>query len=213
MDDFSAHDHWKRMRFKRNKVYVAVDSNQVPIVDKDKVLIKYQLDQSHQYWVHPSSVHDLDEPVQEKQTAPPAPPSPEPADPDTIAIYTDGACSGNPGPAGIGVVMVYKDHRKEIARHIGRGTNNIAELEAVRFALEAVKNRNLPVVVHTDSRYVWGLLSQGWKGKQNQAIIEKIRSLMKHFANLRFVKVKGHAGHPENERADLLAVSAIASQQ
>lgn len=209
MDDFSTHDHWKRMRFKRNKVYLAVDQNQNPIIRKGKVLIKYQIDQAHQYWVHPKSVHELDEAKADPPPSPEPAPSQAPTDPEAIAIYTDGACSGNPGPAGVGVVMVYKDHRKELSRFIGMGTNNIAELEAVRLALETVKNRDLPVVVHTDSRYVWGLLSKGWKAKENQAIVAKIRATMKHFSDLHFVKVKGHAGHPENERADRLAVAAI----
>mgnify|MGYP000108709904 CR=1 FL=1 len=66
-----------------------------------------------------------------------------------------------------------------------------------------------PVVVHTDSRYAWGLLTQGWKAKQNQELVEEIREVMMQFSNLRFVKVKGHAGHPENERADRLAVAAV----
>ena len=128
---------------------------------------------------------------------------------DAICIYTDGACSGNPGPAGIGIVMRYKDDTKEISRYIGQATNNVAELEAIRVGLAAVKNPKLPVIVFTDSSYALGLLSRGWKAKQNQSLVEAVRNMMGKFKQLRFVKVKGHAGHPDNERADRLAVKAI----
>jgi ribonuclease HI len=210
MNDFNAHTHWKRMRFKRNKVWVALDEDQKLRVEKGKVRVKYQLEQSHQYWVHADRVYELDAPMVDQNSGTPSvPPACEDHEPEAIAIYTDGACSGNPGPAGIGVVMVYKGHRKEIARHIGVATNNIAELEAVRLGLEAVKNRDLPVHVYTDSRYTWGLLSRNWKATENIALIEKIRRLTQSFRQLHFIKIKGHAGHPENERADRLAVSAI----
>ncbi len=209
------------MRFKRNKVWVALDERGQPRVDKGKVLIKYQLDQEHQYWVHRESVRPLDEaqPDSNSQASTPrgcpdsisgpTDPSGPDAQPEAIQIYTDGACSGNPGPSGIGAVLQYKRHQKEISRSIGLATNNIAELAAVKAALEAVKNRTLPVVVYTDSSYVLGLLARGWKAKQNQELVEEIRQLTRRFKHLRFAKVKGHAGHPGNERADQLAVKAI----
>ena len=109
----------------------------------------------------------------------------------------------------IGIVLLYQGHRKEISRSIGMATNNIAELQAIKVGLESVNNRNLPVVLFTDSTYSLGLLTQGWKAKQNQELVQQVRALVKRFKNLRFVKVKGHAGHPENERADRLAVAAI----
>jgi ribonuclease HI len=221
MGDTTRHPDWKRMRFKRNKVWVALDENGQPRIEEGKVLIKYQLDQAHQYWVHQNSVRPLDETLPEPndkshRAAGPNPPQDQEPPPPHIAespggihIYTDGACSGNPGPAGIGVVMQYGRHRKEISRPIGTATNNIAELEAVRTALLAVKNRSLPVVIHTDSSYVLGLLDRGWKAKLNRSLVDETRNLTRRFARLRFVKVKGHAGHPENERADQLAVRAI----
>ena len=73
----------------------------------------------------------------------------------------------------------------------------------------AVKNRQLPVIVFTDSAYALGLLTKGWKAKQNQELVADIRELVSSFKQIRFVKVKGHAGHPENERADQLAVESI----
>ena len=105
--------------------------------------------------------------------------------------------------------MRYKTHQKKISRYIGLATNNIAELEAIRVGLEEIKNKNLAVRVFTDSSYALGLLSKGWKPKKNQELVAKIRLLMDQFKDLAFIKVKGHAGHPENECADQLATSAI----
>lgn len=222
------HLHWKRMRFKRNKVWMAVDAQQHPLLEHGKALIKFQLDQPHEYWVHPASIRPLT--PQENGTQPGAPTrrraaaSPKtiaPAHPNvtpeecrnSVCVFTDGACSGNPGPAGIGVVLRYKGHQKEISRYIGRATNNIAELEAIRTGLLAVKDRKRPVIVFTDSSYAYGLLSGGWKAKQNRELVEEIRALAQSFHALRFVKVKGHAGHPENERADHLAVAALGTSR
>ena len=222
MEDNTAAPNWKRMRFKRNKVWMAVDAQERPLIENGKALIKYQLDQPHQYWVHPDSIKPLDEdvPTQKapsgRRTArrasqndgePDAPP--DATQDGAIQIYTDGACSGNPGPAGIGIVLLYKGHRKEISRYIGIATNNIAELKAIQAGLESVKNRDLPVILYTDSSYSVGLLTKGWKAKQNQELVQQVKSLVSGFNHLRVVKVKGHAGHPENERADRLAVKAI----
>ena len=209
------------MQFKGNKVWLAVDTAEKPIIKAGKQLIKYQLDQPHEYWVHPAKVIPLDKggrksagtkrtPATNRSRPTPAKVSPTTcSDENVICIYTDGACSGNPGPAGIGVVMRYKGKRKEISRYLGVGTNNIAELEAIRAGLLAVKNRQLPVMVFTDSNYALGLLSKGWKAKQNQELVAEIRKLITTFKQVGFVKVKGHAGDPENERADRLAVESL----
>lgn len=212
------HPHWKRMHFKNNKVWMAVDAQDKPMLEKGKVLIKYQLDQPHEYWVHPTNVLPIEssqtqnaprktQRPENKSTVPKRIPDQERA--NAICIYTDGACSGNPGPAGIGVVMRYKEKQKEISRYIGKATNNIAELEAIKTALLAVKNRKLPVLIYTDSSYALGLLTKGWKAKQNVALVAEIRKLAGSFKMLEFIKVKGHAGDPDNERADRLAVQAI----
>ncbi|MCP4446512.1 MAG: ribonuclease HI [Myxococcales bacterium] len=130
---------------------------------------------------------------------------------DAIIIYTDGACSRNPGPAGIGAVIVNGDDRKEISEFLGTGTNNIAELTAIGRALELVPeaDRQRMVVVHTDSSYSIGVLDKGWKAKANTELIMGIRAQIKEFGALQFVKVKGHAGIPENERCDELATTAV----
>ncbi len=213
------------MRFKRNKVWMAVDSEERPVLENGKALIKYQLDQPHEYWVHPTSVLPLDNNPPNQETSPTSKKKPakgptsnlrasgvnDALKAGAIEIYTDGACSGNPGPAGIGVVLLYKGHRKEISQYIGMATNNIAELKAIKVGLESVRNRDLPIVLYTDSSYSLGLLTRGWKAKQNQELVQKVRLLVNRFKNLHFVKIKGHAGHPENERADRLAVEAIQS--
>jgi ribonuclease HI len=214
-------DQWKRMRFKNNKVWMALDEQGAPRLKDGKGLIKYQLDQPHEYWVPRDKIRALDAPVEKSASRTPRRPK-GPVKPsgddgvdceNGICIYTDGACSGNPGPAGIGVVMRYKGHHKEIARYLGVATNNVAELEAIRTALLAVKNRRIPVILHTDSRYAWGLLTQNWKARQNQDLVRQIRELMTTFENLRLVHVRGHAGNPENERADRLAVAAVESRK
>ena len=98
---------------------------------------------------------------------------PDSEDPDCIRIYADGASSGNPGPSGIGVLLRYREHEKEISRNIGLGTNNIAELEAIRTGLLEVKNPDLPVRVYTDSGYAYGLLTLGWKARKNEAACQR----------------------------------------
>lgn len=126
-----------------------------------------------------------------------------------VIAYADGACSGNPGPAGLGVVLLDGKDRLEISEYLGEGTNNIAELTAIKVALELVKNRRLPVRVHTDSAYAIGVLSEGWKVKQNKELVASIQELMRDFPDLRLVKVRGHSGDPRNERVDQLARDAI----
>jgi len=125
-----------------------------------------------------------------------------------VDIYTDGACSGNPGPAGIGVVILDGGKRRELSEYLGTGTNNIAELMAIVRALEEVP-RDRTIVLHADSSYALGLLGKGWKAKANQEIVERMRTLARDFRDLRLVKVDGHAGVAENERADELARTAI----
>jgi ribonuclease HI len=201
------------MRFRKNKVWVEAGSNGRPLQKDGRVRIKYQLDQPHEYWVNRRNVSSIPEATED---APPEPPSREyaesPADSAAgrvLHMYTDGASSGNPGPSGIGVVLQYGRHRKEISEFIGEATNNIAELRAIQRGLAAVKNKRLPVRIYTDSSYAHGVLSLEWKPKKNMGLITAIRRSMAAFADLKLVKVRGHCGVEENERADELATSAI----
>ena len=124
-----------------------------------------------------------------------------------IRIYTDGASSSNPGPSGIGVLFIYGEKKKEISSYIGKTTNNVAELTAVKVALEKLKRFDLPVRIFSDSTYVIGVLTKNWNAKANQQLIIEIKNLIKKFQDIAFIKIKGHAGIKENEVADFLATS------
>jgi ribonuclease HI len=137
-----------------------------------------------------------------------------------INIYTDGACSGNPGPGGWGAILKAGINEKELSGGEILTTNNRMELMAAIQALEALK-RPCRVHLYTDSKYVQKGISQwlaGWKAKnwktadkkpvKNQDLWEELDRLI-NMHDVTFHWVKGHAGHPENERADRLAVAAI----
>jgi ribonuclease HI len=126
-----------------------------------------------------------------------------------IIVYADGACSGNPGPAGAGVVLLDGKSRRELSHFIGIGTNNIAELTAIELAAQAIADRERPVRIHTDSQYAIGVLTKGWKAKANVELIARLRALLAGFADLELRYVPGHAGVALNERADALAVQAV----
>lgn len=128
---------------------------------------------------------------------------------DAIHVWTDGACTGNPGPAGLGVVIVDGGKHTEISEYLGEGTNNIAELTAILRGLEKVADKSRPTIVYSDSQYSIGLLTLGWKAKKNIDLVEEIRAVCREFKDLRFVKVAGHAGIPLNERVDQLARDAV----
>lgn len=132
--------------------------------------------------------------------------------PDAVHVWTDGACTGNPGPAAIGVVVIDGSARREVGEFLGEGTNNIAELTAIERGLSLVADKARTVVVYSDSAYAIGLLSKNWKPKANVELVGRIRKLTAQFGDLRFVKVPGHAGVPENERCDELARTAILSR-
>jgi ribonuclease HI len=136
-----------------------------------------------------------------------APPPKAPS--DAIQVWTDGACTGNPGPAGLGAVIIDGAERVELSEYLGEGTNNIAELTAILRGLQAVKDRTRTVIVYSDSEYSIGLLTKAWKPKKNVELIAELRELCRSFCDLRFVKVAGHAGIPLNERTDQLARDAI----
>ena len=135
------------------------------------------------------------------------------AEPDVIHIFTDGACSGNPGPAAWGAVLIFNNHIKEFSEFIGDATNNIAELTAIKSALEKVKDRDIPIKVYVDSDYSIGVLTKDWKIKANKNLISEIRKLIKSFKDISFQKVDGHTGIKFNERADKLARLAIKQHQ
>lgn len=136
-----------------------------------------------------------------------------------IEVYTDGAAKGNPGPGGYGIVMRFGKHEKELSQGYRRTTNNRMELLALIVALEQLKTNEHPIVVYSDSKYVIDSITQNWvqgwvkkgfKGKKNKDLWLRYLAVSKNL-KLRFVWVKGHNGHPENERCDQLAVAAAES--
>ena len=212
MNDQHLKTDWKRMSFKGNKVWAQTDTNGRLLIEKGKVLIKYNLKQDYEYRVKKDSLYPEDQAVPAgKKTAETIKKSVRETDlPDNcIKIYTDGASSGNPGPAGIGILLIYGENRKEISKFIGTATNNIAELTAIKVALKKLKRVDLPVRIFSDSSYSIGVLTKNWKPKKNQDLVFEIKKLMNRFSDLAFIKVKGHSGIKENEVADFLATSAI----
>ncbi len=137
-----------------------------------------------------------------------------------IIMYTDGAASGNPGPGGYGTILMSGPHRKELSQGYRLTTNNRMELMAVIVGLETLKNPNSDVTIYSDSKYVIDSVQKGWvfnwvkkgfKGKKNPDLWQRFLKIYpKH--RIKFIWVKGHAGNPENERADQLAVLASQSK-
>ncbi len=135
---------------------------------------------------------------------------------EVIEIFTDGACSGNPGPGGWGVLLRWNGHEKELSGGQEETTNNRMEMMAVIEGLEALKKPS-KVSLYTDSQYVQRGVTEwmdGWKAKgwpkriKNKDLWLQIDSLIQ-LHDVEFHWVRGHSGHAENERVDKLAVAAI----
>lgn len=133
-----------------------------------------------------------------------------------INIYTDGASSGNPGPGGFGVILHSGKHYKEISEGYRKTTNNRMELLAVITGLESIKNPGQEIMIYSDSKYIIDSVEKKWvfnwvrtnfKDKKNKDLWLRFLEVYKQH-QIRFTWVKGHNGHPENERCDELAVQA-----
>lgn len=136
-------------------------------------------------------------------------PAPTKAAPGEALVYADGACSGNPGPSGIGVVLVTTTERRELSEFLGEGTNNIAELTAILRAAEAFPEGCDRLSVYTDSSYSIGVLAKGWKAKANVELIRKVKAALALLPAVDLHHVRGHRGVVLNEAADRLAVQAV----
>jgi ribonuclease HI len=137
-----------------------------------------------------------------------------------VTIYADGACLGNPGPGGYGVVLLYGDHRKEISGGFRLTTNNRMEILAAIIGLEALKAR-CRVTLYSDSQYLVNAMQLGWaarwrannwlRNKREKALNPDLWERLLHCVeslDVEFRWLRGHAGDPENERCDQLAMAA-----
>lgn len=133
-----------------------------------------------------------------------------------VHIYTDGSARGNPGPGGYGVVMISGKHHKEMSAGFRKTTNNRMELLAVIVALKSLKMKGLFVTIHTDSKYVCEAVEKKWvfgwaqknfKGKKNADLWKQFLEIYPN-QHISFRWIKGHNGHTENERCDVLATAA-----
>jgi ribonuclease HI len=139
-----------------------------------------------------------------------------------VELFTDGACSGNPGPGGYGAILRYNGHERELSAGYKQTTNNRMELLAVITGLESLKEK-CRVTVYSDSKYIVDAVTQGWarrwranrwmRNKKEAALNPDLWDRLLHLLEIHDVKfnwVRGHAGHAENERCDALAVAAAA---
>jgi len=230
---------WRRSWFKNGKVWVECDASGQPIERDGKVIFAYKKGDKRTYTTALTRLRPIDgSGAEEGEVAIPPQAAPRAANkpiasaaknsgkrgndeifggsrvdvenPDAIHLWSDGACSGNPGPAGAGTVLLFGDRRKEMSTWLGEGTNNVAELVAVLQGLEALR---VPVrrklVVHTDSQYVIGVVARGWKARANEALVQKLRDHLDGIGGVVWHWVRGHEGIELNERCDALARQAI----
>jgi len=230
---------WRRSWFKNGKVWVECDSDGQPIDRDGKVVFAYKKGDKRTYTTALSRLRPVEGSVAEEGDVAIAPKPSQGAasrsrsvasassvkrvddeilggsradveNPAAIHLWSDGACSGNPGPAGAGTVLLFGDRRKEMSTWLGEGTNNVAELVAVLQGLEALR---LPVrrklVVHTDSQYVIGVLARGWKARANGELVQQLREHLEGISGVVWHWVRGHEGVELNERCDELARLAI----
>lgn len=223
---------WVRAKLREQRVYVrATDDGQLD-VRGGRVEVRYRPHDGRKYDASPRNLSSVEGDLLPDDTCGPvqaagaaaAPTSkksratsgngdsaPLEATDGAVIAYTDGACTGNPGPAGLGVVLLASDGRRECAEFLGQATNNIAELTAILRALEATHDDRRPLAVWTDSQYSIGVLSKGWRAKANTELVEEIRSKLVG-RKVSFHYVRGHSGSQWNERCDELARLAIATR-
>jgi ribonuclease HI len=214
---------WRKARFKGTEVLARCGPDGRFLAESGRVEIRYKSSDARAYRaalanLAPSGDGELlpDEacvpaaaPPERKKTAGKGAHQPAAAPDGAVIAYADGACSGNPGPAGIGLVMIDGAVRRELSEYLGEGTNNIAELTAILRALEVVTDRARALRLYTDSQYAIGVLTKGWKAKANVELVGKVRRKLAELADCKLHYVPGHSGVVLNERADALAVAAV----
>jgi len=223
---------WIRMTLRGNAVFARCDDAGELAVEGGRVEIRYNRKSAKAYRAAARNLEPTDdatifaddhcgdaEPAPERGAAKKAakkkkkvtrraPPHEEGA----VIVYADGACSGNPGPSGLGVVVLDGDERVELSEYLGTGTNNIAELTGILRAAERLKGTDKPVRIHTDSQYSIGVLTKGWKAKKNKELVRDVKAALSALDDVEVYYVPGHAGVELNERADELARAAVESR-
>lgn len=222
---------WKEMLFKGTRVVVETDEAGRVLVAQNRARMKYRCDGDRLYSPSLANLVPTDclpfetIAVSPDETAPHAQaPSRQRASKDAaqpgrsaasaIIAFTDGACIGNPGPAGIGYLVVFPDGKRiQRGEPLGQATNNIAELSAIGRVLDIAGAADGPLVIHCDSAYAIGVLTAGWKAKANQDLVAGLRHALRGAPGAVLRKVLAHTGVVENELVDRLARRAAETQQ
>jgi ribonuclease HI len=225
---------WLKVNLRGQKVLARVDAGGAFVAEGGRVEIRYRPTDARVYRAGARNLERIEgEPVLPDDTCVPGEEAPAsgggagaatkapkkaaaaasaaatPIPKDAWTVYADGACSGNPGPAGLGIVLLAPDGKRlEGYEYLGSATNNIAELTAILRAAEIVPT-GAAAVVHTDSQYSIGVLTKGWKAKANQELIASVKTALSTRRGWQLRYVPGHAGVPLNERADELAREAV----
>jgi ribonuclease HI len=197
---------WERRRYRRNKVWVRVDDAGHPVLDaRGLAALRFRPADPRTYSVRAQEVGPLGglEPTLPADLGPGSDPA------WTVVLYVDGASSGDPGPAGLGAVLRWRSHRRDIQRFLDAATREEAELRAALAALEAVTRPDLRVELHTDSACVLGVLAEGRRIPAHEDLARRLRAEAARFDDLHLVRSAAHAGAAGPERADRLARDAI----
>jgi ribonuclease HI len=215
---------WRRMRLRNAEVLARCDESGELVTNGGRVEVRYKPADGRAYFAAASNLRPagnasieadsycgpgeaVAKTAKPKKKAPSGP-APEKPEADELLAYADGACSGNPGPAGIGVVARWDDQQRELSEFIGDATNNIAELTAVLRAVQLAHELKRPLRLYTDSRYSIGVLMEGWKAKANKVLVAEVRDALARHGDAQLFHVRGHEGVTLNEHADELSLRA-----
>ncbi len=226
---------WRRMRLRNAEVLARCDASGELVANDGRVEVRYKPNDGRAYFAGASNLKPpggapkiepdsfcgpgeaVKKPSKSKKkaagTTTNATSAPEKPEGDEVLVYADGACSGNPGPAGVGAVALWADQTHELSEYIGEATNNIAELTGILRAVELAHDLGRPLRLYTDSQYSIGVLTKGWKVKANKELVAKVREALDRHPDTKLFHVRGHQGVRLNEQADELAVRAVQSRE